>query len=126
MQRSSPQGACRSNCLTFSAINLENDVVKLKAALPAVDGEKIADTIRRALTSAGLDTASSPMLDVNDTIRRALSSAGLLDHDAAALKAPSTTAGANQSHDSFGSSLRRETRPRIHPAPPPGPCRGSS
>ena len=94
MQRSSPQGACRSNCLTFSAINAENDVVKLKAALRTVDSEKIADTIRRALTSAGLDTTSSPMLDINDTIRRALSSAGIWNHDAAALKIPNATAGA--------------------------------
>jgi poly(hydroxyalkanoate) depolymerase family esterase len=72
----------------------ENDVMKLKTALRAVDGAKIADTIRRALTSAGLDTSSGPMLDVNDTIRRALSSAGMLNHDAAALKTPSATAGA--------------------------------
>jgi poly(hydroxyalkanoate) depolymerase family esterase len=93
MQRSSPQGARRSHWLNFIAINAENDVVKLKAALRAVDGEKIADTIRRALTSAGLDTTSGPMLDVNDTIRRALSSAGMLNHDAA-LKTPSATAGA--------------------------------
>ena len=68
--------------------------MKLKTALRAVDGAKIADTIRRALTSAGLDTSSGPMLDVNDTIRRALSSAGMLNHDAAALKTPSATAGA--------------------------------
>jgi poly(hydroxyalkanoate) depolymerase family esterase len=72
----------------------ENDVMKLKTALRAVDGAKIADTIRRALTSAGLDTSSGPMLDVNGTIRRALSSAGMLSHDAAALKTPSATAGA--------------------------------
>ena len=94
MQRSSPQGACRSNCVTFSAINAENDVVKLKPALRAVDGKKIAETIRRALTSAGLDTTSSPMLDINDTIRRALSSAGMWNHDAAALKTPYATNGA--------------------------------
>jgi len=68
--------------------------MKPKAALRAVDGEKIADTIRRALTCAGLDTTSGPMLDVNDTIRRALSSAGMWNHDAAALKTPSATAGA--------------------------------
>jgi poly(hydroxyalkanoate) depolymerase family esterase len=68
--------------------------MKLKAALPVVDGAKIADTIRRALTSAGLNTSSGPMLHVNDTIRRALSSAGMLNHDAAALKTPSSTAGA--------------------------------
>jgi poly(hydroxyalkanoate) depolymerase family esterase len=68
--------------------------MKLKAALPVIDGAKIADTIRRALTSAGLNTSSGPMLDVNDTIRRALSSAGMLNHDADALKTPSSTAGA--------------------------------
>ena len=68
--------------------------MKLKAALRAVDGEKIADTIRRALTSAGLDTTSSPMLDINDTIRRSLLSAGIWNHDAAALKIPNATAGA--------------------------------
>jgi poly(hydroxyalkanoate) depolymerase family esterase len=95
MQRSSPQGARRSNFLTFTRDDIaENDVMKSKAALRAVDGEKIADTIRRALTSAGLDTTSGPMLDVNDTIRRALSSAGMLHHDAAALKTSSATAGA--------------------------------
>ena len=68
--------------------------MKLKTALRAVDGEKIADTIRRALTCAGLDTTPSAMPDVNDTIRRALSSAGMWDHDAAAVKTPSATAGA--------------------------------
>jgi poly(hydroxyalkanoate) depolymerase family esterase len=68
--------------------------VKLKAALRAVDGEKIANTIRRALTSAGLDTTSSPMIDINETIRRALSSAELWNHDAAALKTPNATAAA--------------------------------
>ena len=95
MQRSSPQGARRSNFLTFTRDDIaENDVMKPKAALRAVDGEKIADTIRRALTCAGLDTTSGPMLDVNDTIRRALSSAGMWNHDAAALKTPSATAGA--------------------------------
>ena len=92
MQRSSPQGARRSHCLTFIAISAQNDIVKPKAALRAVDGEKIADTIRRALTFAGLDTTSGPMLDVNDSIRRALSSAGMLNHDAA-LQTPSATAG---------------------------------
>jgi len=95
MQRSSPRGARRSNFLMFTRDDIaENDVMKLKTALRAVDGAKIADTIRRALTSAGLDTSSGPMLDVNDTIRRALSSAGMLSHDAAALKTPSATAGA--------------------------------
>ncbi len=95
MQRSSPRGARRSNFLMFTRDDIaENDVMKLKTALRAVDGAKIADTIRRALTSAGLDTSSGPMLDVNDTIRRALSSAGMLNHDAAALKTPSATAGA--------------------------------
>jgi poly(hydroxyalkanoate) depolymerase family esterase len=94
MQRSSPQGARRSNFLTFTRDDIaENDVMKPKAALRAVDGEKIADTIRRALTFAGLDTTSGPMLDVNDTIRRALSSAGMLNNDAA-LQTPSATAGA--------------------------------
>ena len=95
MQRSSPQGARRSNFLTFTRDDIaENNVMKSKAVLRAVDGEKIADTIRRALTSAGLDTTSGPMLDVNDTIRRALSSAGMLNHDAAALKTSSAAAGA--------------------------------
>ena len=94
MQRSSPQGARRSNFLTFMRDDIaENGVMKPKAALRAVDGEKIADTIRRALTFAGLDTTSRPMLDVNDTIRRALSSAGMLNNDAA-LQTPSATAGA--------------------------------
>jgi poly(hydroxyalkanoate) depolymerase family esterase len=73
---------------------LENDVVKLTAALRAVNGEKIADTIRRALTSAGLDTASSPMLDIDDTIRRALSGARMWNHDAGARKTPHATANA--------------------------------
>jgi poly(hydroxyalkanoate) depolymerase family esterase len=68
--------------------------MNFKAALRAVDCEKIADTIRRALTSAGLDTTSGPMLDVNDTIQRAFSSVGILNHDAAALKTPTATAGA--------------------------------
>ena len=68
--------------------------MKLKAALPIVDGAKIADTIQRALTCAGLDTTSGSMLDVNDTIRRALSRAGMWNHGAAALKTPSATAGA--------------------------------
>jgi poly(hydroxyalkanoate) depolymerase family esterase len=95
MQRSSPRGARRSNFLTFTRDDIaENDVMKLKTALRVVDGAKIADTIRRALTSAGLDSSSGPMLDVNDTIRRALSSAGMLNHDTAALKTPSATAGA--------------------------------
>jgi len=95
MQRSSPRGARGSNFLTFTRDDIaENDVMKLKAALPAVDGAKIADTIRQALTSAGLNTTSGPMLDVNDTIRRARSSAGMLNRDAAAFKTPSSTAGA--------------------------------
>lgn len=68
--------------------------MKLKFALRAVDGEKIADTIRRALTSAGLNTTSGPMFDINDTIRRSLSRAENWNHDAAALKFPSATAGA--------------------------------
>jgi poly(hydroxyalkanoate) depolymerase family esterase len=69
--------------------------VKLSAALRAVDGQKIADTIRRALASAGLDTTSSPVRDINDTIRRALSSAGMCDHDVAVLETPTVTSGAN-------------------------------
>ncbi|MDP8984699.1 MAG: PHB depolymerase family esterase [Pseudomonadota bacterium] len=69
--------------------------MKLKAASRAVDGEKIAETIRRALASAGLDRTSSPMRDINDNIRRALSSAGMWNHDAAAPTAPGATAGAN-------------------------------
>jgi len=54
--------------------------------ISAVDGGKIADTIQRALSSAGLDTTCGPMLAVNDTIRRALSSAGMMV-DAVAVKA---------------------------------------
>jgi poly(hydroxyalkanoate) depolymerase family esterase len=74
-------------------INLEKDVVNLKAGLLAVDGGKIADTIRRALTSAGLNTTSSPIVDMNDTIRRALLGAGMLHYDAAAPKSPHVTDG---------------------------------
>ena len=44
---------------------------------PSFDAQAINETIRRALASAGLDTASGPMRGVTDTIRRALSSAGL-------------------------------------------------
>jgi poly(hydroxyalkanoate) depolymerase family esterase len=44
--------------------------------ISSVDGS-IADTIQRALTSAGL-TTDRAMVDVNNTIRRALSSAGLV------------------------------------------------
>lgn len=68
--------------------------MKLKSALRAVDGEKIADTIRRALTSAGLDTTSSPMLDINDTLWRALSSAGMWNQNSVAFKTSNATAGA--------------------------------
>lgn len=68
--------------------------MKLKAALGAVDGERIADTIRRALASAGLDTTTSSMLDMNNNIRRGLSRAGMWKHDAAALKNPNATGGA--------------------------------
>jgi poly(hydroxyalkanoate) depolymerase family esterase len=45
--------------------------------ISSVHGGSIADTIQRALTSAGL-TTDGAMVDVNNTIRRALSSAGLV------------------------------------------------
>src|SRR5450631_111515 len=48
-------------------------------ALTEIGGNKIADTIQQALSSAGLDIRSGPMKGVNDTIRQALSSAGMLD-----------------------------------------------
>ncbi|MDO9286170.1 MAG: PHB depolymerase family esterase [Aquabacterium sp.] len=44
---------------------------------PAFDATAIHETIQRALTSAGLDTASGPMRGVTETIRQALASAGL-------------------------------------------------
>ncbi len=43
----------------------------------AFDAQAITDTIRRALSSAGLDTDAGPMKGVTETIQRALSSAGL-------------------------------------------------
>ncbi len=39
---------------------------------PSFDAKAINETIRRALTSAGLDTESGPMRTVSETIRRAL------------------------------------------------------
>ena len=39
---------------------------------PSFDANTINETIRRALTSAGLDTESGPMREVTETIRRAL------------------------------------------------------
>ncbi len=41
---------------------------------PSVDVKNIADTIQRALASAGLDTTAGPMAGVTATIRQALSS----------------------------------------------------
>ena len=45
--------------------------------MPAFKTADIHQTIERALSSAGLQTRSGPMLEVTDTIRRALASAGL-------------------------------------------------
>jgi len=45
--------------------------------VPSFDAQAVNETIRRALASAGLDTASGPMRDVTDTVRNALASAGL-------------------------------------------------
>jgi poly(hydroxyalkanoate) depolymerase family esterase len=42
------------------------------AGMPPFDGDAINETIRRALATAGLDTATGPMLDVTQTIRNAL------------------------------------------------------
>ena len=42
--------------------------------MPAFDAEAINETIRRALSSAGLDTTSGPIHNVTETIRRALAS----------------------------------------------------
>lgn len=57
-----------------------------RARAPSFDAQAIDETIRRALASAGLDTASGPMHDVTETIRRALASAAL--HRAAAPSDP--------------------------------------
>jgi len=64
----------------------------LRSALPTSatkGGGKIVDTIRRALTAAGLATRTGPMARVDDTIERALSSAGLMI-DAGGLREPIT------------------------------------
>jgi len=45
--------------------------------MPAFDGDAINETIRRALSSAGLDTTSGPILNVTETIRRALAAGGV-------------------------------------------------
>lgn len=42
------------------------------ARAPSFDADAINETIRRALASAGIDTAAGPMHDVTETIRRAL------------------------------------------------------
>jgi poly(hydroxyalkanoate) depolymerase family esterase len=52
----------------------------LASKLPAFDIESITTTIERALSSAGLQTASGPMQGVTETIRRALASAGMPAH----------------------------------------------
>ena len=44
---------------------------------PSFDADAVVETIRRALTSAGLDTTSGPMHGVTETVRRALSSSGM-------------------------------------------------
>ena len=43
----------------------------------AFNAEAINETIRRALSSAGLDTTSGPIHNVTETIRRALASGGV-------------------------------------------------
>lgn len=48
---------------------------------PSFDGQKITDTIERALASAGLDTTSGPMAEVTRTIRQALSPGGWPDFE---------------------------------------------
>jgi poly(hydroxyalkanoate) depolymerase family esterase len=62
--------------------------VTLRSALPAYKGGRIIDTIRRALTAAGIPTRTAPMTLVDDTIQRALSSAGLMT-DASESRQPS-------------------------------------
>lgn len=49
----------------------------------AADATTIGETIRRALTSAGLDVDTGPYRDVTDTIRQSLASAGLAERAAA-------------------------------------------
>lgn len=45
--------------------------------VPSFDADAIHETIRRALASAGLDTAAGPMHEVTETIRRALAAGPL-------------------------------------------------
>jgi len=59
--------------------------------VPAFDAEAINETIRRALSSAGLDTTSGPMHNVTETIRRALAS-GSVPSAAASPASPASTA----------------------------------
>jgi poly(hydroxyalkanoate) depolymerase family esterase len=49
----------------------------LTSKLPTFDVETITSSIERALSSAGLQTATGPMHGVTETIRRALGSSGL-------------------------------------------------
>jgi len=53
------------------------------------DATAVTDTIKRALASAGLDTAAGPLKQVTATIEDALSAAGLMPRNAAA--SPATT-----------------------------------
>ncbi len=80
-----------------------------------VNATAINDTIQRALSAAGLQSASGPLRTVTDTIRNALASAGL--HSAAAVPPadPATRAGSHVidvqarvvSNDDGGNGLRQ-------------------
>ena len=58
----------------------------------AFNAEAINETIRRALSSAGLDTSSGPIHNVTETIRRALASGGVPNAPASPTFAASTDA----------------------------------
>ena len=56
-----------------------------KVRAPSFDAQAILKTIRRALSSAGLDTTAGPMRGVTETLQRALSSAGMPATDGVAV-----------------------------------------
>ncbi len=66
----------------------------------AIESAKIAETIQRAFTAAGLDSTTGAVRHVNDTIRRALSAAGLM-------------ANAVEAHDSSGDLENPRVQPRL-------------
>ena len=96
------------------------------------NADAINQTIQRALSSAGLNTASGPMHNVTETIRRALASAGLQGATASPAATASTASTdavidvvARVVNDSDGAVGMPSPAPSTSPAPAPAATQGT-